>query len=562
MPNVIKYNISPQSLALRKGNFWIGTGDVSKGTTVNTDYWNGITPPAGGYTIYLNKATQGPAIFVAANDAALISITNRIASTNYSTVTDCLSWFATQTDKMVLNKDYESIITNGLVFNLDAGFIPSYPRSGTTWYDLGIGNNATAIGSPNFDSISKSFLFDATDDRFVSTISQPFDMYCLEVIFKPHKQISSNIAPDNNAYSLLGVRRSIGSNNGINVYEWTGAMTNETISFWSHDGYATGITDTVTNSFHMITFNWNGSTYDIWLDGVQKSTIQRANGHAQLLTSVTYIDPGYNAGYGYYHKGNISTVRAYNRSLTSQEILQNYYQGSIVTSNLILNLDAGNVISYPGSGNIWYDLSGNNNNFTLYNGVGYSTDNGGCLVFDGVNDYVSSSSNINLSSYDYVVVEVFYKCDSTTVAMLFEHTPNWNVNLGGFGLAINADGNNQLTNCNHTNHNTEVARNYLVSDNSSWSNNLNLYSKISDSTGRLTYVNGNLVSFTTTGGYPTGTGTSPNGSFPNAIFYIGSRGGSSSFFNGRISSIKIYGFKINSSQVQQNFNAYRSRFGI
>jgi hypothetical protein len=219
-------------------------------------------------------------------------------------------------------------------------------------------------------------------------------------------------------------------------------------------------------------------------------------------------------------------------------------------------------VSYPGTGNVWYDLSGNNNNFTLYNGVGYSTDNGGCLSFDGSNDYASSSSNINLSSYDYVVVEVFYKCNSTAAAMLFEHTSDWNSNTGGFGLATNVDGNNQLTNCNHTNHNTEVARNYLVSDNSSWSNNLNLYSKISDSTGRLSYVNGNLVSFTATGGYPTGTATSSNGSFPNAIFYIGSRGGSNSFFNGRVSSLKIYGFKINASQVQQNFNTYRSRFGI
>jgi hypothetical protein len=78
----------------------------------------------------------------------------------------------------------------------------------------------------------------------------------------------------------------------------------------------------------------------------------------------------------------------------------------------------------------------------------------------------------------------------------------------------------------------------------------------------IAYVNGNLVSFTATGGYPTGTATIPDGSFPNAIFYIGSRGGSNSFFNGRVSSLKIYGFKINASQVQQNFNTYRSRFGI
>ena len=55
MPNAIKYNVSAETLALKKGNFWIGTGDVSKGPTSNTGYYNGITPPSGGYTIYLNK---------------------------------------------------------------------------------------------------------------------------------------------------------------------------------------------------------------------------------------------------------------------------------------------------------------------------------------------------------------------------------------------------------------------------------------------------------------------------------------------------------------------------
>jgi hypothetical protein len=63
-----------------------------------------------------------------------------------------------------------------------------------------------------------------------------------------------------------------------------------------------------------------------------------------------------------------------------------------VLANLILNLDAGNTNSYPGSGTIWYDLSGNSNNGTLVNGVGYDSANQGSLVFDGVNDYVTLSS--------------------------------------------------------------------------------------------------------------------------------------------------------------------------
>ena len=57
MPNAIKYNVSAETLALKKGNFYIGTGDVSKGPTSSTGFYNGINPPSGGYTIYLNKAS-------------------------------------------------------------------------------------------------------------------------------------------------------------------------------------------------------------------------------------------------------------------------------------------------------------------------------------------------------------------------------------------------------------------------------------------------------------------------------------------------------------------------
>jgi len=167
MPNPIKYSTSAQTLALKKGNFWIGTGDVGKGPTSTTDYYNGITPPAGGYTIYLNKASGGPSIYTAVNDSQLISLSNTIAGQTFATAAAALDWFATQTDKMVFNRDYEAIVTNGLVLNLDAGFTPSYPTTGTTWYDLG-GNsyNGTLTNGPTFSSgNSGSIVFDGIDDQ-------------------------------------------------------------------------------------------------------------------------------------------------------------------------------------------------------------------------------------------------------------------------------------------------------------------------------------------------------------------------------------------------------------
>jgi hypothetical protein len=60
----------------------------------------------------------------------------------------------------------------------------------------------------------------------------------------------------------------------------------------------------------------------------------------------------------------------------------------LISDGLLLYYDAGNINSYPGSGNTWFDISGNSNNGTLINSPTYSTDNGGSIVFDGVDDYV------------------------------------------------------------------------------------------------------------------------------------------------------------------------------
>ena len=65
----------------------------------------------------------------------------------------------------------------------------------------------------------------------------------------------------------------------------------------------------------------------------------------------------------------------------------------IVTSGLVLCLDAANRKSYPSpfTGTTWTDLSGNGRAGTLNNGVGYNSANLGSLTFDGSNDYVTVS---------------------------------------------------------------------------------------------------------------------------------------------------------------------------
>ncbi len=66
-----------------------------------------------------------------------------------------------------------------------------------------------------------------------------------------------------------------------------------------------------------------------------------------------------------------------------------HHSPRIVTDGLVLYLDAANPKSYPGTGTSWYDLSGNGNNGTLVNGIGYDSNNRGSMVFDGVDDFIS-----------------------------------------------------------------------------------------------------------------------------------------------------------------------------
>jgi hypothetical protein len=172
MPNYIKYSTTAQTLALKRGNFYIGTGDVNKGPTPSTGYWTARTPPTSGYTIYQNINTT-PSIYVCNNDSDLINLTNTIAGQSYTSATECLVYYINQNDKMCLNIPYPEIVTNGLVLNLDAGFVPSYPRSGTTWSDLSLnGNNGTLTNGPTYSSDGGgSIVFDGTNDYIAFTDS-------------------------------------------------------------------------------------------------------------------------------------------------------------------------------------------------------------------------------------------------------------------------------------------------------------------------------------------------------------------------------------------------------
>jgi hypothetical protein len=80
------------------------------------------------------------------------------------------------------------------------------------------------------------------------------------------------------------------------------------------------------------------------------------------------------------------------------------FKTKITRDSLICYLDAADINSYPGSGTVWYDLSGNGANGTLVNGVSFNSGiAGGVLVTNGSNQYITVPCG-NLSGTNYTVI--------------------------------------------------------------------------------------------------------------------------------------------------------------
>jgi surface protein len=312
MPNAIKYNVSAETLALKKGNFYIGTGDVGKGPTSSTGYYNGITPPSGGYTIYLNKASGGPSIYVVNNDTELISLTNTIAGQTFTSTTQCLVYYRGQTDKVCFNRDYEPIVTDGLVLNVDAGFDGSYPESGTTWSDLSLsGNNGTLINSPSYYANGGgSIVFDGVDDNIDCGTSKitgnnPFSWGCW---------INPNTSPGTPLFMGLN---STGF--GMVSY-WDSAVGNKKVRVGTWFGDKLTASTVIPDNTWAYTFwTWDGTTLNSYTNGINDGT---ASGFSfNIAANKTTIGTAISQQY---FKGSISSTQIYNRALTSSEVLQNY----------------------------------------------------------------------------------------------------------------------------------------------------------------------------------------------------------------------------------------------
>lgn len=218
------------------------------------------------------------------------------------------------------------------------------------------------------------------------------------------------------------------------------------------------------------------------------------------------------------------------------------FSPKIVTEGLVLYLDAANRYSYPGAGTTWSDISRGGNNSLLTNGPTFNSANGGNIVLDGTNDYVSCGNLTNLQiTQGTISAWVRTSSPGSDFRGIIAKQRNYGIFIRN-GILTTYDWGAAA----------ERTTSINIAD-GTWKNTVMTFTTNTGnpSNNAIIYLNGIAV-LTTTIKYDADT----------VEVQIGNGGIASQYINGNIAQAKIYNRALSSTEVLQNYNATKTRFGL
>tara|TARA_R110000772_G_scaffold247722_1_gene361657 strand:- start:280 stop:972 length:693 start_codon:yes stop_codon:yes gene_type:complete len=221
----------------------------------------------------------------------------------------------------------------------------------------------------------------------------------------------------------------------------------------------------------------------------------------------------------------------------------------IVTDGLVLCLDAGDRKSYSGSGTTWTDRSGNGNDGTLTNGPTFDSDNGGSIVFDGINDYVKID-NIIIANPTSLTVGGWFKRngDGANYETALHHSSNTSIGSSSYWFGIDLDNKIVGTIGANTGVGWSAGQTTIVANVGVWHHTISTW----DGSTVKTYVDGNLEKTYNLTSYNNLTTPTRLGASGDGNGYV---------MNASISNVFISKNKSFSlDDVLQNYNSAKGRF--
>jgi len=234
----------------------------------------------------------------------------------------------------------------------------------------------------------------------------------------------------------------------------------------------------------------------------------------------------------------------------------------IVTSGLVFCANAADKKSYTGSGTSWKDLTEYSANGTLNGGMTFSNNNGGYLITGGYASYKycdwgTGLSQINFTSQNFTVM-VMFKSNSEPftsgrVTGLFSYG---RVFISGYYVLLNKAGSNRLGFFTNGFGSNQVT---ISSDFSGYSGKWTLVSFVRNGTSVKIYANTTDITETAA----THINPDSNTTFPLILASSTESGTVTDMtWDGQFASFMIYNRALSVSEISQNFNAQRGRFGI
>ena len=235
------------------------------------------------------------------------------------------------------------------------------------------------------------------------------------------------------------------------------------------------------------------------------------------------------------------------------------YYGTIIRDGLVFDFDAAKPFSYPGSGTQWNDLNGSGNYATLTSGPTFSKDAGGCIVLNGSTSYIPTNVTTN---YSVFTVSAWVKPSvgvSVDAGYILNKNSYWATTTNSWPTAfgVNQDGKSAIFFVNNgTCYSLACGASVTGATTlNGWNHIVGTY----DMVNIKFYVNGVL-----TDSKPF-TSAPPSTAFAwtigrSASQFSGGVGGT--FYKGSVNNVMLYNRALSASEILQNYNSAKSRFGL
>ena len=433
-------------------------------------------------------------------------------------------------------------ISDNLAFHIDPANPRSYAGVGTVIYDLsGNGKTSYFTNGAFYHNYQKGVVVVDGNNDYISTplfnLTSPITVSAW----------AKNVVDDSPVFSASGPEVSYGNN--------------EVIHYFSGKSILVAGNPTAGKYFQFPQLNLNqwlnlvmtrdaSNNMSIYLNGIGSTSNTQSYSNILQMNQIGRYSAFTNI---YNVKGSIGEVKIYNRALSASEVLQNFNasrkkylpEENIIKNGLVLSIDSANYLSYVGTSNTAYDLSGFGNTATLINGTGFTGTNGGAFLFDGTNDYISmgTASSVKPTQLSFAC---FFKINAITSVNVIAGKQGVGNGAASYAVVVqNGQLHFRISNSSGAEYNASTA----FSNTSTYNYAVGTY----DGSNLRLYLNGASV-----GSSSVAITIAYSDSYPLLMGYYAN----SIATNMSIGSLKLYNRPLSATEIQQNFNAMRERYNL